>query len=147
MRGLASGSLDGLATVASDAPARPPSCAPAHLNGALAVDHVVVATPDLDRTLAELAAAGLKLRRVREAGPARQAFYRVGDALLEVVGPAARDGDAPASFWGLTVVVADLDARSRASDRSRGLRATRSSQAGESRPCAATRDSARRSRS
>ena len=73
-----------------------------------------MATPDLERTLAALDAAGLRLRRVREAGPRlRQAFDVVGDALLEVAGPPQPEPDAarrPARFWGLTVVVADLDA-------------------------------------
>lgn len=109
LRGVAGGSLDGLATVASDAPAREP--APAHPNGAIAVDHVVVTTPDLERTLAALEAAGLELRRVRDAGGgARQAFYRLGEAVLEVVGPARPAGDAPAAFWGLALAVDDLDA-------------------------------------
>jgi hypothetical protein len=40
----------------------------AHPNGAVAVDHVVAATPDVDRTLGALGAAGLEPRRVREAG-------------------------------------------------------------------------------
>jgi hypothetical protein len=95
----------GAPTAAADAPAD-------HPNGARKVDHVVVTTPDLDRTFAALAAAGLELRRVREAGAPdrrlRQGFYRVGEALLEVVGPSGRDG--PAAFWGLVVVVDDLDA-------------------------------------
>lgn len=112
LRGVPSGPIDGLATIASDAPPRAP--APAHPNGAIGVDHVVVATPDLERTLAELAARGFDLRRTRDAGPhLRQAFYVIGDALLEVVGPpAAEPGTAgqPARFWGLTLVVDDLDA-------------------------------------
>ena len=56
-------------------------------------------------------AAGLERRRVREAGPnALQGFYVVGDAVLEVIGPREPDGDGPASFWGLVLVVEDLDA-------------------------------------
>jgi hypothetical protein len=110
VRGLAAGTLDGLRTEASSSPPREPVPPSAHVNGALALDHVVVATPNLDRTLGALAGAGLELRRIREAGSARQAFYRVGEALLEVVGPVTPDGDGPAAFWGLTVTVADLDA-------------------------------------
>lgn len=111
VHGVAPGVLDGLVTEAPEE-RRPDGAAgaPAHPNGAVAVDHVVVATPDLDRTLGALAGAGLELRRVREVGPARQAFYRVGEALLEVVGPAVPDGDGPAAFWGLTVTVSDLAA-------------------------------------
>jgi hypothetical protein len=113
VRGLARGGgmLDGLATEASDAPEREPAPASAHELGVAGVDHVVVATPDLERTFAALDAAGLELRRVREAGPeARQGFYRLGPCILEVVGPREANGDGPASFWGLVLVVEDLDA-------------------------------------
>jgi hypothetical protein len=111
VRGLPDGDLDGLITLGSDAPVREPAPASAHPLGARAVDHVVVATPDLERTFAALERAGLERRRVREAGPnARQGFYVVGDAVLEVVGPREPDGDGPASFWGLVLVVDDLDA-------------------------------------
>jgi hypothetical protein len=83
----------------------------AHPNGAVAVDHVVAATPDVDRTLGALGAAGLEPRRVRDAGDARQAFYVLRTALLELAGPAAPpSGDGPARLWGLVVVVDDLDA-------------------------------------
>lgn len=112
LRSMPDGSLDGLATTGSRA-SEPELVAvdpPRHANGALAVDHVVAATPDLDRTLAVLASAGLEPRRRRDAGgTARQAFYVLGDALLEVVGPRVADGDGRAVFWGLAVVVDDLD--------------------------------------
>lgn len=110
LRGIAPGAeLDGLVTVPSGAPPR--EAAPPHPNGALRLDHVVVSTPDLERTLAALQDAGLELRRVRDAGPTmRQAFLWVGDVILEVVGPQEPQGDGPARFWGLVVVVADLDA-------------------------------------
>jgi hypothetical protein len=101
--------LDGLPTTADDGPA------PAdgeHPNGAVAVDHVVVTTPDVRRTFAALARAGLDLRREREAGtaerPMRQGFYVLGGAVLEVVGPAAPSGDGSAAFWGMVLVVPDL---------------------------------------
>lgn len=83
---------------------------PAHPNGALALDHVVVSTPDLPRTLAALTAAGLEVRRVREASPdLHQAFLWAGDVLVEVAGPPAALGTGPASLWGLVVVAPDLD--------------------------------------
>jgi len=71
----------------------------AHLNGAFAVDHVVVLTGSLDRTVAALQDAGLDLRRRDE----RMAFLRLGSYILEVV----ERGDDPARFWGLVVVVDD----------------------------------------
>jgi hypothetical protein len=80
------------------------------------VDHVVVLTPDLDRTTAAFHAVGLEPRRVREAGPGpdgvprRQRFFRLGEVILEVVGPARPTGTGPARFWGLAYVVDDLDA-------------------------------------
>ncbi|MDX6594845.1 MAG: hypothetical protein QOI72_227, partial [Solirubrobacterales bacterium] len=104
--------LDGLATTRSQRP--PPSRRPAHPNGIVAVDHVVAIAPDLDRTVAALVEAGLDLRRIREqptpAGAPRQAFFRLGAAILEVVQEPEevieRGGgvDRPAFFWGLALV-------------------------------------------
>jgi hypothetical protein len=79
---------------------------PEHPNGALAIDHVVVVTPDFDRTAAALGAAGLTLKRIRQAGERRQGFRRLGHAIMEIV--EAPEADAPA-FWGLTITIADLD--------------------------------------
>ena len=109
--------LDGLPTARSDRP--PPSAGPAHPNGVTVLDHVVAITPALERTIAALQAAGLDLRRIREeptpAGAPRQAFFRLGATILEVVQepPEAieRGGrDRPAFFWGLAFVAPDLDA-------------------------------------
>jgi catechol 2,3-dioxygenase-like lactoylglutathione lyase family enzyme len=93
--------------------------ASAHPNGAIAIDHVVAISPDLDRSVAALQAAGLDLRRVREqptpAGAPRQAFFRLGREILEVIQEPhdvlARAGGAerPLRFWGLALLVDDLD--------------------------------------
>jgi catechol 2,3-dioxygenase-like lactoylglutathione lyase family enzyme len=109
--------LDGLPTaVASDTP--PPGAAHEHRNGVTGIDHVVAISSDLDRTVAALQAAGLDLRRVREeptpAGAPRQAFFRLGATILEVVQepPEATErhgGDRPAFFWGLALVAPDLE--------------------------------------
>jgi hypothetical protein len=109
--------LDGLPTVRSDRP--PPGEEVVHPNGVTGLDHVVAISSDLDRTVAALRGAGLDLRRIREeptpAGAPRQAFFRLGEAILEVV-QAPREaiertgGDRPAFFWGLAFVAPDLDA-------------------------------------
>lgn len=116
LRGIASLDLDGLPTARSDQP--PPGVAPAHPNGIASLDHVVAISSDLDRTVAALTGAGLDLRRVREeptpAGAPRQAFFRLGSAILEVVQepPEATEragGNRPAFFWGLACVCLDLE--------------------------------------
>ena len=98
--------VDGLATGTTGDP--PPPEAP-HPNGATALDHVVVTTPDFDRTANALEEAGIPLRRVREVGDIRQGFRRLGPAILEIVeAPGMPVG--PARFWGLVVIVSDLAA-------------------------------------
>lgn len=95
---------------AGDEPADP------HPNGVIGLDHVVVLTPDIDRTTKALAVIGLEPRRTRQAGTGPdgvtrlQRFFRLGDVILEVVGPDVATGDGPARFWGLAYVVGDLDA-------------------------------------
>lgn len=114
LHGIESTDLDGLSTTAAAAePAGEP--AGAHPNGVVSLDHVVAFSPDLDRTVEACRAAGLDLRRVREgptpAGAQRQAFFRVGETILEAVEqPDAPDRDAPARLWGLAFTVADLEA-------------------------------------
>jgi hypothetical protein len=63
------------------------------------VDHVVVLTGSVDRTVVALQAAGLDLRRELPG----MAFLRLGSYIVEVV---ERGGD-PSRFWGLVVVVPD----------------------------------------
>ena len=117
LRDLDVAELDGLPTVRSDRP--PPGEAPTHPNGVTALDHVVAISSDLDRTVGVLLGAGLDLRRIREeptpAGAPRQAFFRLGEVILEVVQAPAdaierTGGDRPAFFWGLAFVAPDLDA-------------------------------------
>ena len=104
LRNLEHADLDGLTAQRS---ASWPPAPVEHANTASALDHLVALTPDFDRTVAKLREAGLDYRRTREApGGARQAFFVLGPALLELGGPA--DGDV--RFWGLTIVLDDLDA-------------------------------------
>jgi catechol 2,3-dioxygenase-like lactoylglutathione lyase family enzyme len=92
--------------------------APAHPNGAVAIDHVVMLSPDLDRTVEELQADGFELRRRREGptpgGSTRQAFFRAGEPILEVVqapegSSVAKDPDGPSRLWGLAFGVEDIE--------------------------------------
>jgi hypothetical protein len=114
VRDLSELDLDGLDTRASEAP---PTAAEAHPNGTVSIDHLVVITPDLDRTSAALGDAGFDLRRLREGetpgGSQRQAFFRMGELILEVAdAPAhtkiAADPSGPARLWGISFLVADL---------------------------------------
>lgn len=114
LRDLASTELDGLPTAVS---AREHPTAVSHPNGLTTIDHVVVITPDLERTVAALEAAEMELRRIREeptpAGAPRQAFFRLGKPILEVVQEpdeaVERSGrDRPAFFWGLALTAPDL---------------------------------------
>lgn len=153
LRGVEAGALDGLPTARSDGP--PPGDGPAHPNGVAGLDHVVAISPDLDRTVAALRRAGLDLRRLREeptpAGAPRQAFFRLGAAILEVVQepPEAigRGGgrDRPAFFWGLAFSPRTWRRPSPSWERGRERSATRSSRAAGSRHFAAPPASACRS--
>jgi catechol 2,3-dioxygenase-like lactoylglutathione lyase family enzyme len=117
VRGLATLDLDGLPTTVSEvAPPHPPG--QPHPGGVTSIDHVVVLTPDIDRTTATLRDAGFDLRREREGatpgGSTRQSFFRMGEVILEVVqAPAgtrvAEDRDGRARLWGISFLVADLE--------------------------------------
>jgi hypothetical protein len=105
------GEIDGLPVV-EPAPSGSVAQPVPHPNSAVALDHVVVITPDWDRTVAALAAVGVALSREREVpspdGVVRQGFVRLGQPILELVERASAEG--PARFWGLVAIVADLDA-------------------------------------
>lgn len=117
LRDLTSTELDGLPTTVSRRPSH--ACPSEHPNGVGAIDHVVTMTPQLDRSVPALQSAGLDLRRIRErptpAGAPRQAFFRLGEVILEVVQEPAevveRSGapHGPMRFWGLALVAADLE--------------------------------------
>jgi hypothetical protein len=126
VRGASSLDLDGLDTAASEAP---PAAGDPHPNGVVSIDHVVVITPDLDRTSDVLRDAGFDLRRTREGatpgGSNRQAFFRMGEVILEVVEAPegtkiAADPNGPARLWGISFLVEDLDAPAAALDGALG---------------------------
>jgi hypothetical protein len=115
VRGASTTELDGLPTTLSE---RPPAAGAPHPNGTVSLDHLVVMSPALDRTMAALEGAGFDLRRVREEptpdGAPRQAFFRMGEVVLEVV--QAPEGtrmhsqpDGPARLWGLAFGIEDMD--------------------------------------
>ncbi|MCZ8377809.1 glyoxalase [Mycobacterium sp. CPCC 205372] len=104
--------LDGVPTTWTDDVA---AAAPAeHPNGVVAIDHVVLLSPDLRRTVAALAAVGVEPRRERDAElggrPIRQIFFRFGEVIVEVVGSPDMTDEGPSTLWGITYVVADIDA-------------------------------------
>lgn len=93
-----------------------------HPNGVVRVDHVVLLSPDLDRSVDELESQGFDLRRRRDGptpgGSTRQAFFRAGEPILEVVqapegASVARDTAGPARLWGLAFLVADMEQTAR----------------------------------
>ncbi len=115
LRGLPSdGSLDdldGIPTTRSDTLAAMPA---GHPNGVLAIDHVVLLSPDLRRTVESLAAIGVEARRERDSQlggrSMRQIFFRAGEVIIEVVGSPETASEGPSTLWGITYVVADIDA-------------------------------------
>jgi len=115
LRGLPSngsvGDLDGIPTTTSSALAAAPA---AHANGVTAIDHIVLLSPDLGRTVESLVSIGVNPRRERDAElggrPVRQIFFRMGEAILEVVGSPGTADEGPSTLWGVTYVAADIDA-------------------------------------
>lgn len=112
LRGLvADGPLDGIPTTRSDTAVAEPA---AHPNGVIAIDHVVLLSPDLKRTVAALTAVGADPRRERDGElggrPIRQIFFRFADVIIEVVGSPETAAEGPSTLWGITYVVRDIDA-------------------------------------
>ncbi len=68
------------------------------------LDHVVVLTDSLDRTVDALVAVGGDERRRIDIGRGRMAFVRMGRVIVEVV----ERGGGPARIWGLVAIVDDL---------------------------------------
>ncbi|HEY4397191.1 MAG TPA: VOC family protein [Acidimicrobiia bacterium] len=104
--------VDGLPAV----PAPPPAVPASHANGTVALDHLVVMSPDPDRTIEALGVHGIEPRRQRHTDqygpPFTQTFFRLGRAILELIGPESPAGPEPARFYGVAFTVEDLDATS-----------------------------------
>lgn len=103
--------VDGIPTSRSSAAGATPA---EHSNGVTAIDHVVLLSPDLDRTVQALTAIGVAPRRERDGElggrPIRQIFFRFGEVIVEAVGSPGTTSEAPSTLWGITYVVADIDA-------------------------------------
>jgi hypothetical protein len=103
--------IDGLPTAVSGSE----QCEPAdHANGSVLIDHIVLLTPDQPRTVAAFERVGLAPKRTRETDqygpPFLQTFFRAGEVIIELIGPAEPTGEDPATFFGLAYTVVDLDA-------------------------------------
>ncbi len=85
-----------------------------HPNLVSAIDHLVAMSPSMARTTDALAAVGVAIRRQRsfsaDGEARRQAFFWLGDVILELVGRDDHEGPGPARFWGLAMSCDDLDA-------------------------------------
>lgn len=103
--------VDGVPTRASTVSLAEPAI---HPNGVLSIDHVVLLSPDLSRSVAALAAIGLEPRRERDGElggqSIRQVFFRFNDVILEVVGAPDSSSEGPSTLWGVTYVVDDIEA-------------------------------------
>jgi predicted enzyme related to lactoylglutathione lyase len=84
------------------------------------LEHIVVMTPSLDDAIAAHEAVGVPCKRIREVGNgARQAFFKLEQTVLEVVGPAR----GKPGCWGLALMCTDI-ASAVATARAGGLQAT-----------------------
>ena len=103
--------VDGVPTTKSEALTATPGT---HANGVTAIDHVVLLSPDLNRTVESLAAIGVEPRRERDGELSgqqiRQIFFRLGEVIVEVVGSPETASEGPSVLWGITYAVADIDA-------------------------------------
>lgn len=117
-------SIDGIRTSTTDE--RPEVVHPSdHPNHATGIDHVVMTSPNLSRTIEALRNAGFEVRRTRDVpnSDRQQVFLWAGDTILELVGPAngptansptqpdAKSGVEdlkPAELWGLAITTEDL---------------------------------------
>jgi hypothetical protein len=114
LRGLPDGAadeLDGIPTARSSAVVSMPAV---HPNGVTDIDHIVLFSSDLGRTVEALAAIGVEPRRERDTQlggrPIRQIFVRFGDVIIEVVGSPDAKSEGPSTLWGITYQVANIDA-------------------------------------
>lgn len=112
------GEIDGLpmCSTTSEAMAIPSERRSASTNAVFAIDHVVVETNDMDRTISAFAAVGMAERRSAtmstHMGDRRQSFLWAGRVIIEVIGPVegkeSGQSTGTASIWGLALVSSNL---------------------------------------
>jgi len=107
--GASTASVDGIpCTPPPTAAASPESVA--HPNGATHVDHIVLRSPEADRTIQRLAEVGI--HPIREQSTVRQnvrqVIFRPSTAIIELV-QTKNTAKAPPHIWGLTLVTGDVD--------------------------------------
>jgi hypothetical protein len=103
--------IDGIATVAAQNNGAPDATTTSNdLIHIVGIDHVVINTPDLQRTSDALSeATGVPLKRIRDAGNGvTQGFHKLGSVVVEIVTmPSIVEG--PATLWGFVLNVSNLD--------------------------------------
>lgn len=108
LRGIEVTDVNGLKVGMSTSPPQP---TPRHANGVIGFDHLVMTSANMTRTISGFEALGIECRRIRDAGRGiQQAFFRLGEVILELVGPAEGVGDGPPSLMGLAYTVSELGA-------------------------------------
>lgn len=113
--GLSSDSddLDGIATMQRPNPYDASEVS--NSNGVVHLDHVVMMSPSLPRTVPTLEAAGFEVRRRRDIPQGRQqVFLWAGLSIIELVGVLDADENLsveehPSSLWGLAMSTSDID--------------------------------------
>lgn len=107
--------IDGLATTEPAGTGTGDGTAPPHPNGISRIDHVVVSSGDVDRSVAAFGEAGFEVRGERSTtsygSPMRQVFFWAGDVIVELIGPDVGEpvSDDATSVFGLALVADDLD--------------------------------------
>lgn len=84
-----------------------------HRNFIYSVDHLVVATPNHERSKQAFAACGLDHRKSvgdPRGGDLAQSFFLADKILIELVGPYDDTAEGPSSIWGLSLVSNDIAA-------------------------------------
>ena len=119
-RGILRVAVDGIDAeidgMAFGGPSVPPPATADHPNRVTRFDHLVALSPDMDRTTEALTGAGVELRRTRTFSGGRdgseirrQAFFWLGDVILELAGSDTSADPGPAMLWGLAFTTDDLD--------------------------------------